>query len=139
LGYRVRSRSRTVPRLLAWTAAAMPAQPFACVLGVSLPSAGPGPGWRQSRDHPSSFLSLDLFAMLSDRSITPTGRERWLSLETKTRQPAGAGAALDAGRSLCWLVLSQTGGRHAALANLRRSLFICPARHPRSATRCRCR
>ena len=56
------SRSKRVPRLSAW-AAEMPSRPFACVLAVSLASAAPCPDWRQSKDHLSSFLSLDLFAV----------------------------------------------------------------------------
>jgi len=115
---RISCRSRTVPRLLAWTAA-MPSQAFACVLEVSLPSAVPCPGWRQSKDHPSSFLSLDLFVVLSDQSVTRDGQGKWCVLSDK--KPAGAQcsgrARYDPGRSRRWLARSLTDGvpaHHAA-------------------------
>jgi hypothetical protein len=40
---RISYRSRTVLKLMAWTAV-MPSQAFACVLEVSLPSVAPCPG-----------------------------------------------------------------------------------------------
>src|SRR5215831_18123719 len=96
LGHRARIsyRSRTVPKLLAWTAA-MPSQAFARVLEVSLPSAAPCPDWRQSKDHPSLFLSLNLFVVLSDQSITRDREKSGAVAGDKKPDGAGARAALD--------------------------------------------
>ena len=81
-------QSRTVSRLLAWSEPRVP-RPLAC------------------KDHPLSFLSLDLFVVLSDRSIAWEGNAG--PLATKNPPPRGAPAALDPGRSRWWLALSLTG------------------------------
>src|SRR6516225_2669070 len=128
---RISCRSRTVPRLLAWTAA-MPSQAFACVLEVSLPSAVPCPGWRQSKDHPSSFLSLDLFVVLSDQSITRDRKGKWCCprRQDPLARRCSSRSRFDPGCSRCWPALSLTDRRPPTMLACR----TAPVRRNRNFT-----